>query len=123
MGNAAGQHSEALQLLHRQHVVLLSLQLRDVDRDGDVPEIPATDEPRCAGGEHGSILTVRAAQPKLDLKGALPLDGGENAGADCLGIIGMNQFQESFARELFLGSAREDQHLPVAERHSPAGVG
>jgi hypothetical protein len=76
-----------------------------------------------AGREHVSILAVGTSQPKLDLKSALPLNGGENAGADRLGIIGMNQFQRILPRELLLGAAGKDQDLPVAERHFPIGVG
>ena len=122
MRNPARQHSKAFQLLHRQHVIVLPLQLRDVHRDRDVPEIPAAGEPRRAGGKHRSIFAVRAAQPKLDLKGALSLHAGQRARTGRLGITGMNQVQETFARKLFLGSAGEDHHLLVAERESPAGV-
>ncbi len=124
MGDAAGQHAQALQFLSFHGLHAGALEIGYIDVGADVAcKGAAEGEARNSAAQHPAVVPVRPAQPVFDVEVAAGIKCRTIAGVATVQVIGVDTFGPAIAQFLFQGPAREDQPRLIEKRAELVGRG
>src|ERR1043166_10340229 len=106
MCNAAGSHAEALELLQREHALLLTFAIGEVQAGTDrTRKRPSLVKARNTDIEDPSVIPVRPSEPVFHLKPAAGVEGLLIRRNTPIEVLRVHVFSPAIAELLFESSA------------------
>ena len=110
MRDAAGQRTQAFQLLSFHVLHLGTFEIGDIDIGSDIAgESSARRKAGNAAAQQPPVLAIGPAHPVLDVEVLASIKGRTVAGIAALRIVGVDALGPAVAQLLFHGPARKDQ--------------